>query len=292
MIEDLSDLFGKGFDTYRNNLSLCIPFILNLIFSVIAMLPILTSFLSLIGLSNWDAKSFDTFYLEMKDHLSLLALGVLLTILILSLISSFFESSAIGMARQALVERKATLEEMWISGKNNFLKMFLLSVITAIIMTIGIIFFLPGLVLVPWSDPSAIMENPTAFGLLFIGFILFIIYLFFISVALALAPSILIVDRKGPLKAINSSWKFFRYNKFDVIVVWLVVIALSIGLQTVGNTLTKTAAFMTFQPLYALTSLINILILAPLSTVWWTRLYMSRTYQLKDEDRLWQNSLS
>jgi len=290
MIEDLSDLFGKGFDAYRNNLRLCIPFILNIIFSMIAMLAILASLSSLTGLLNLNATSLEIFYLEIKDHLSQLALGFLLAILMLSLISSFFESAAIGMARQALVERKATLEEMWSSGKNNFSNMFLLSILTGIIMTLGIAFLLPGLLLVPKDDPFAIMENPSALGFLLIGFILFIIYLFSVSVVLALAPFILVVDGKGPLAAVSSSLKFFRYNKFDVIVVWLVVIALSIGLQTIGNTLTTTSALMTFQPLYVLTSLINILVLAPLSTVWWTRLYMSRTDQLKEEDKLWQIS--
>jgi hypothetical protein len=287
MTEDLSALFGKGFEVWKNNLNLCIPFILNVIFSIIAMLPILAFFLSSIASLNLNATSSEIFYLEIKDHLSSVALGFLLAILMLSLVSSFFESAAIGMARQALDERRATFEEMWSSGKNNFSNMFLLSILTGLIMIIGIVFLLPGLSFVPKSTPYAIIENPSALGLLLIGFIFLIFYLISVSVVLALAPFILVVDRQGPIRAIKSSLKFFRYNKFDVIVVWLVVIAISIGMQTIGNTLTSTSDLLTVQPLYVITSLINILVLAPLSTIWWIRLYMSRTNQLKEEDKPW-----
>jgi len=38
------------------------------------------------------------------------------------------------------------------------------------------------------------------------------------------------------------------------------------------------------QPLSAITGLVNLLVLAPLSNVWWTRLYMSRTGRLKVDE--------
>lgn len=102
-----------------------------------------------------------------------------------------------------------------------------------------------------------------------------ILYVFALSLALAAAPYALVVDNMGALAAIKASISFFRYNKFDVLVLWLVVVAISFGLQMIGGSFSAKES-STYQLLSVVTGLINILVLAPLSNVWWTRLYMDR----------------
>jgi hypothetical protein len=101
-----------------------------------------------------------------------------------------------------------------------------------------------------------------------------------LSLVLAVAPYALVVDSLGPVQAIKSSVTFFRYHKFDVFLLWLIVLAISIGLQMIGGSTTTGGNSISYEPLSALTGLVNLLVLAPLSTVWWTRLYMDRNGKL------------
>ena len=288
MYEDLGSLFGKGFDTWKNNLILCSPFILNVFFSILAILFVLIAFLSSVELmDNLETFSPEQFFSKIIDFFPRIILAILLAILLVSMISSFFEAGAIGMAKQSLEIGKATIEEMWSSGKKNFINMFLLSILTGLIYMVGLIFLLPGIARVPWNQPYALGENPQSLGILLTGLILFIIYSVLISIVLAMAPYTLVVDTMGPIKAVKASLEFFRYNKSDVVIVWLVVVALSIGLQMIGSSLATALDSMTFQPLSMLTGLVSILVLAPLATIWWTRLYMTRTDKLHEGERPW-----
>jgi hypothetical protein len=288
MYEDLGSLFGKGFDTWKNNLILCSPFILNLFFSILAILLLLIAFLSSMGsIDNLNIFSPEQFFSNIMDFLPRIIQAILLAMLLVSMIGSFFEAGAIGMAKQSLETGKATIEEMWSAGKKNYINMFLLSILTWLIFMVGLIFLLPGITHIPWSQLNSLGEDPQSLGILLIGFILFIIYSMLISIVLALAPYALIIDTMGPIGAAKASLGFFRYNKSDVFIVWLVVIALSVGLQIIGSSLATASGSTTFQPLSILTGLVSMLVLAPLSTIWWTRLYMTRMDRLQEGERPW-----
>ena len=74
-------------------------------------------------------------------------------------------------------------------------------------------------------------------GMLVIGFLMFILYALILSLVLAMAPYALVLEGLGPVRAIRAGIDFFRYNKFDVLILWLVVAALSIALQMIGGSL-------------------------------------------------------
>jgi len=185
-----------------------------------------------------------------------------------------------AMVREALETGKATTDAMWSSGKKYFARMFLVSIMMGLAVVIGIVFLLPGIALLP----SPLQPEPQAVGLLAIGAILFILYALIISLVLAVAPYALVVDSVGAVKAILASIDFFKYNKFDIFVLWLVVVALSLGMQMIGSLWVGENAG--FQPLSVIVGLVNVLVLAPLSAVWWTRLYMVRKGMLKGDEVL------
>ena len=183
------------------------------------------------------------------------------------------------MAEEALETGKSTTGAMWSAGRKHFWNMFIATLIMGIIVVAGTAFLLPGVIyLLPSFDPS-----PETVGLLVAGIMLLIIYALIVSLLLAEAPYALVVDSLGAVDAIKASIGFFRNNKFDVFVLWLVVVAISTGLQMIGNSV-STGDTVTFQPLSIVTGLVNLLVLAPLSTLWWTRLYMSRTGKLKESE--------
>lgn len=285
-MEDVGDLIGKGFKIWKSNLNLCFPFLLNLVFSILALLPLAAAFLAILGLSasSEDLSSLESASPEellswLWDNLFILVAAFVLVILVMAIISAFFTAGAIGMAKEALETGKSTTAAMWSAGRKHFWNMFIASILMGIIVVAGTAFLLPGVIyLLPSFNPS-----PETIALLVAGIMLLIIYALIISLLLAIVPYALVVDSLGAVEAIKASIGFFKYNKFDVFILWLVIVAISIGLQMIGNSI-STGDTVTYQPLSIVTGIINLLVFAPLSTLWWTRLYMNRTGKLKENE--------
>jgi hypothetical protein len=203
--------------------------------------------------------------------------SLLISFLLLMLFGSFFFAGAIGMARQALQTGRASTGTMWSSGRRNIASLFLNTLLIDLIMAAGLIFLLP------WVLVSAVhIGDTTSMGLLLAGVLLLILYALSASLILALSPYALVVEGLGPLQALRASAAFFRQNKFDVFLLWLIVLALAMGLQMLGGWSSADPA-KSLQPLSALAGALNIIVVSPLSTLWWTRLYLSRTFRLKEE---------
>lgn len=221
-MEDVGDLIGRGFGTWRQNLNLCLPFLLSFVLSMLVVVLILASFAaSLVPLESLNSTSVEKMQdllpaLEpaLKEALPALLLAFTLLILLLFLVSAFFTAGAIGMAVQALETGRATTGAMWSAGRKHFVNMFLTSILMGIITMAGMIFLLPGIVLLP----RPLQPEPQALGALLIGLVLLIIYALAMSLILALAPYALVVESLGPVRAVRASVNFFSYNKFDVLV--------------------------------------------------------------------------
>ncbi|HNZ05537.1 MAG TPA: hypothetical protein PKL01_03635, partial [Methanothrix soehngenii] len=171
---------------------------------------------------------------------------------------------------------------MWSAGRKHFWNMFLLSLIMGLATMAGLIFLLPGMGQLTLAF-SGNLDNLEGLGMILAGFLLFILYALILSIILALAPYALVLEGTGPLQAIRAGIDFFRYNKFDVLIMWLVVVALSLVLQMIGSFI-STGNEMAYQLLSLVTSLVSLLVLAPLANLWWTRLYMVRKGMLKEEE--------
>lgn len=277
MYEEIGELLGEGFRTWRRNLNLCAPFLISMAFMVLAMIP---PFIGLVYILGSDFSTSAELVARIERSPLGLALIVALFVLLVTVVNSFFASGAIAMAREATDKGKTSIGTMWSGGRRHFLSMLLVSIMMGCLMLAGLILLLPGLYLLPWP-PS--LEDPRALSLLLAGALLFILYALALSLLLAVAPYALVVDGLGPVQALKVGLDFFMKNKFDVFMVWIVVIAISLGLQMLGGT--AAAESVSLNALISgLTGLINLVILAPLSTVWWTRLYMSRSGKLPRED--------
>ncbi len=281
MSEDIGKLIGEGFSTWKNNLKLCIPFVLSFVFSLLAIVPMIIAFVAALGpLENIESLSSEEVLARMEGSWPSFIAVFILVLLLEILIGAFFEAGAIGMARKATETGKTQTGAMWSSGRKHFLSMLGMSILTGIITIAGLVFLLPGVLSLPRPITfQNFTPEPQAMGLLALGFILLAIYVIAISIILAAAPYALVIDDLGPVNAIKAAIRFFSYNKFDVFVIWIIVLAISIGLQMIGTSVSvghDSAA----QPLSLITGLISLLVLSPLSTVWWTRLYMSRTGKL------------
>jgi hypothetical protein len=213
------------------------------------------------------------------DKILQIAVIFLVLVVVLSLVNAFFTAGAIGMARQALDTGKSDTRSMWSAGKTHFLNMFLATLLLGLLTLAGLIFLLPALA----QGTTSLQADSQAIGLVAVGLLLFILYALVLSVVLVTMPYALVVQDLGPMQAVLASINFFRYNKFDVVILWLVVAALSLGLQMISGAF-STGEEVRGAPLSALSSLVNLLVLAPLSNLWWTRLYMNRKGMLRVDE--------
>lgn len=288
-MEDVSDLIGKGFRIWKSNLNLCIPFVLNFLFSILALLPLVAVFLAVLGsskdlqylesLESLESVTPEEFLSRIEDSIFVLAAAFVAVILVVALISAFFTAGAVGMAKEALEKGKSTTGAMWLAGRKHFLNMFIASLLMGIIVVAGAAFLLPGaFYLMPTFEPSS-----ETIGLLVAGILLLIIYALIVSLLMAVVPYALVVDGLGAVDAIKASISFFRYNKFDVFILWLIIVAISLGIQMIASSI-STGDTVKFQPLSIVMGLANLLVLEPLFTIWWTRLYMTRTGRLTERE--------
>jgi hypothetical protein len=249
-------LIGKGFGVWRRNLNLCIPILLSIFVSILILLPLIVAF----SITSHE-----------KDNILQTAVFFLAMVALLVLVDAFFTAGAIGMARQALEKGKSDTGAMWPAGKRHFFNMFQATLLMGLLAMAGLIFLLPAL-----AQGSQLSQADLQMtGLMAAGLLLFILYVLALSVILVAVPYVLVLEDLGPVQAILAAIRFFRYNKFDVVVLWLVVSALSMGLQMIGGAF-STGEGAGGEPLSLITGIVSLLVLAPLSNLWWTRLYMNR----------------
>jgi membrane-anchored glycerophosphoryl diester phosphodiesterase (GDPDase) len=275
-MEEIGDLIGKGFRAWKGNLNLCIPFLLSAFFSLLALLPFLSALIDVFSQKNLNSLPPAEWMPIFEEALPGLAPYFLASLFLLMLFGSFFFAGAIGMAGQALQTGKASTGALWSCGRKNLVNLFLNTLLVDLIMAAGLLFLLP------WGLVSAYISDTTTMALLLAGVLLLILYALSVSLILALSPYALVVDGLGPLQALRASATVFRQNKFDVLLIWLIILALAMGLQMLGGWSSADPA-KSLQPLAAIAGALNIMVISPLSTLWWTRLYLSRTFKLKEE---------
>ncbi len=276
-MEEIGQLIGKGFGIWKKDLNLCIPYLCSFFVLILAVIAFFIVIL-LLGIPITDG----SFGGPSSQELFTLLFLILTMFIIVFLAEAYFNAGAIGMARQALVEGRSRTPAMWSAGRKHFWNMFLLSLIMGLLTMAGLIFLLPGME----QLGEALTGNPDSLeglGVILAGFLLFILYALVLSVILAPAPYALVIEGLGPVAAIKAGIEFFRYNKFDVLILWLVVAALSLVLQMIGSSISM-GETATYQPLSGISTLAGLLILAPLANLWWTRLYMSRKGMLREEE--------
>ena len=295
-MESINELIGRGFSLWRDNLNLCIPHLLGFFFSLMAlfaglMAVIFSGLLPLEELNETalqemqyveDMEEMQMLWGQMGEHLAGLqsseilqmASAILAIFILIALVEAFFAAGAIGMSRQALEKGRSSTSAIWQAGRRHFLSLFLAELLMTLIILMGMLLLLPLL--------AAGLEG---LGLLAVALALIaIFYALALTIILSTMPYALVLEHLGPLRALRASIDFFRYNKFDVAVLWLVVVALSLGLQMVGGAISDGQPGQG-QPLSAITGMITLLVLAPLSNLWWTRLYMSRKGMLKQDEK-------
>ncbi|HPJ29957.1 MAG TPA: hypothetical protein PLZ42_01035 [Methanothrix sp.] len=288
MYEDIGTLIRRGFETWKRNLNLAVPFVLMIAaimllavaMAVILLYPLITASPDVLSTAG-DVEDPEQLMelLSSVMNVGVLAAVVLLGLLIMGLTTSFFTAGAIGMAKEATLTGRTTLKDMTASGRRHFLSLFLAEILTAIIVSAGFVLLtLPFL-----SDIGAVFEaNDPEFGPFVMWIGLIIIFGLLVSLLLAMIPYALVVEGLGPIGAIKAGIRFFLSNKMDVFLIWLVVMAISLAIQVIGVPFSGSE---TASGIFSMVNgVVSVLVISPLTTVWWTRLYMTRTGKISEAE--------
>lgn len=282
MVEDIGKIISNGFETYTKNLNLSIPFILNAVITgIVAVILVIIGFFyffssSLASLKNAaGTEAVVSIILSIiRQHLFEIILLLVVIFLIVMFIAAFFTAGAIGMAKQATETGKSELSAMMEAGKKNLVNLYLAEILVGLISLAGIVFMVPGAMKVNISQLMS-HENTGAILLLVAGFLLWILYLLIISIVLAMVSYALVVDNLDPVGGILTGFRFFTKNKLDVFLLWIItgIIAFVLGLigQIMGL-IPVLSIIWSFIDIF-----ISIVIIPPIVTLWWVRLYMTRT---------------
>jgi hypothetical protein len=282
MVEDIGKIISNGFETYTKNLNLGIPFALNVIItSLLAFIILGFGFLNIFGPSISTLENATTpqeilsiIIPLVMTHLTQIII-LLITFFLISLaIQSFFNAGAIGMARQATETGKTGPTAMVEAGKKNVVNLFLAEVLVGLLSLAGIVFIVPGALK---FDINQLLfpEKNGAPLLLIAGILLWVLYVVILNLVLAVFRYALVVDNLEPIEGITAGFNFFKKNKSEVFVLWLILGIIIVAITIIGELMRFSPVMNFIWPLVDV--FINVFVVAPLTTVFWVRLYMTRT---------------
>ncbi|MCX9085615.1 MAG: hypothetical protein OIN87_12550 [Candidatus Methanoperedens sp.] len=282
MVEDIGKIINNGFGTFTKNLNISVPFILNVIVSIIIagiigffglLIVFGSSLSSLESVNTPEALSLVLLPLIMQHIIEIVILISIVFVLIF-FIQAYFTAGAIGMAIEATGSGRSSLSTMNNAGRKNLLNMFLAEILFSLISLAGIVFIVPGAMKI---DFSQIMDSksPEGAALFIAGLILWVLYIIVLSIVLVIFRYALVAENLGPIESITASFEFFKKHKGDVILLFVFLIAISFVFFIIDQIM---GVLPIISILWSIISfLISIIVIPPLTTIWWVRLYMIRT---------------
>jgi len=289
MVEELGSVLRNGFETWKKNLIIALPFLFSLVLTLIAALVILGAAILIIFGSLFASllpavtepgeippEVIEQLWPQILQHLDVLAGAIIVMAILVLLINSFFTAGAIGMAKEATVQGKTTLAAMTTYGKRKFLSLLVANVIVGLIALAGVVFLIPGVLsLLPalsTSPPFSGGGDAAAFAALGIGIFLLLMYLLLISIIFAVTPYAVVLDDLRAVDGVKRGFHFFRAHKRDVFLLWLVVLVLAIAASMLLGAIPSIGQMLSMA--------VSVAVIEPLSVIWWSRVYLSEKASL------------
>ncbi len=279
MVEDTGSVIGKGFDTWKNNLTICLPFVFSAILThIVAVIIIGAAILAIIpSLLSYLTKSAEPspelipqLLLQILQSMGIIIIAIIVTILLCMLINAFFWAGAIGMAKEATETGRTDISHMIEYGKRKFISLFFTDIIIGLISFVGVVFLVPGILyILPKLRVLSVLppeEVFTAFAIFGLGFLAMFLYILIISIIFALPRYAVVIGDLGAIRGIKTGFKMFMRNKVAVFLLWLIVFVVSLISASLG-------AIPYIG--WVISAILSIIIISPLTVIWWSRLYLS-----------------
>jgi hypothetical protein len=285
MVEELGNILRNGFETWKKNLTICLPFVFSLaLTSIVAFLIIGGAILMVVGpllpsvmqeISN-NAGEIPSEIMQQLQPLFLQNISIFIAAIVIAgifvlLINTFFIAGAIGMAKEATATGRTSLSDMTYYCKRKFVSLLGANIIVFLIVLAGVVFLIPGLVaLTPTLTTSQAppdVTNMAAFVMLGFGFLIMGLYMLIVSIIFAIPPYAVVLDDLGAVDGVKRGFHFFTAHKVDVFLLWLVVLVITIVASIILGNIPLIGQWLSMA--------VSVLIIEPLSVLWWSRLYLS-----------------
>ncbi|MCW7080496.1 MAG: hypothetical protein OCU16_05315 [Candidatus Methanospirare jalkutatii] len=306
---EIGKVLGEGFDIWKRNLNICMPFVFSTLLSFIfviftfgaALLVATPSLFRLLEKLPQESQ-FPQAYTptpptppippevasqiisEFARNWVILLVAGIISAIILLFINAYFVAGAIGMAKEAHLKGKTNLSDMIYYGGKKFLSLLGADIIVGLISLLGVIFLLPSVVFIlpylPYLPPSPGETFPpelmlTFLALLFIGIILFVIYTLIISIIFALTRYAVVIEDLRAVEGVKTAFKRFLEHKLDVFLMWLIVSIIGGGISIAANLFGNLINLLSGVAVGSLISIIVLLVVVlPLTVVWWSGFYL------------------
>jgi len=235
----------------------------------------------------------------------------LFLIFILMITESFFIAGAVGMAKTVIETGRTSLSDMLHYGGEKILDLFIARFILSIFTFVLTIVFIGISVLITSLILHMVGVSILRFADSLLGIILLIVSLLFITL-----PFTIVISNIGPINALKASYKFSMDNKLPVVILFVFieylgkfsiyfvmlvtaivfsagVVALPSFIDIPNMTSYSLSQFLTnllimiiitILIFILISGILNIFLFMPLSTLWWSLLYVDRT-----KTDLWKN---
>lgn len=279
MVEDIGSVIRKGFDTWKENLCICLPFVFSSILTPIVAIiiiggVILASTPSLVPyLTKPDEITPDLIpqlLPQILQSIDIIIIAFIVTIILCGLIDAFFWAGAIGMAKEATETGRTNFYHLIEYGKRKFISLFFTDIIIGLISFGGIVFLIPGILYI-LPELRALSELPPeeaamALAVFGLGFLAMIVYLMIIGIIFALPRYSVVIDDVGAIEGIKNGFAAFMRNKVVVFLLWLIALAVTMIVASSG-------AIPYIGGIISM--ILSVIIIQPLTVIWWSRLYLS-----------------
>ena len=290
MSESLENIISKGFNVWSRNLSICIPLILNYITQVGVMFAaVVVGILVLFGISSiddvatmTDEELFEIMSTSIGENIPAFVVLFILVFVVLLLFQSYFFAGAVGMSQNATARGDTSISDMFNAAGSNFFNVFLANFLMMLVELAGIVFLVPGAILV--RNNMEFVESSQFTGgilLLVIGMLIWFLYLLILDLLFSVVIYTIVIEYAGAMDGITEGVRFFMDNKSTVFIMWVIILLVSSVVGIVFYITSNIIAIFGTESMNIAWSFVNPLILLatlhPLIIVLWTRLYMSKT---------------
>jgi len=308
---EIGKVLGEGFDIWKRNLNICLPFVFSMLLSFIfviftfgaALLVATPSLFRLLEKLPQESQfpqahtptpptppkppippevASQIISEFARNWLILLVAGIISAIILL-FINAYFVAGAIGMAKETYLKGKTSLSDMIYYGSKKFLSLLGADIIVGLIALLGLIFLIPSIVFIlpylPYITPStdAVPRELmlTFFALLLIGIVLFAIYALIISIIFALTRYAVVIEDLRAVDGVKTAFKRFLENKLDVFLMWLIVTIIGVGISFAADLFGNLINLLSGVPVGSLIGIIvSLVVVQPLTVVWWSGFYL------------------
>ena len=296
MSVSMNSVFSGGWKNIKENPILFIPNILLFILSTVLLIAIGIVFIIVFPdgldvlvnsysefLVNADV---DSLISSWSEFIVFFFLAGSIYLFIYVLLTIYVQAGLIGMSQDVAKTGETKFSKMFFYGNKYFFRSFFASILVALIILIPVcllyLILIVGLIFViSLSSSLAALFIILLFFLMLLFLLVMIAYLIIASLYLYFVLYAVVIDNLSVIASIRKSISLFKENKGDVIIFFLVIMAISIGVGMISSVFSYLGIIpvigVIFYILYLLITIITSTLLSAMITVWETRMYLELT---------------